>query len=348
VKPLSFSSFRDSALAEAPPEPVYPASAKSTAGCSEVQSCLEIEISSSSSSCSSACHDRDGHANGGHDGSPALPGHGAAGPGCGSRIQYRACSSCGHLFWVKRSCMMRECPECYEKWAFREAKLAAWRVWAGAKRRCREAGWAWSACRVLPVVVSVRDRGQGLVCARDEAYAVARRHLLDGGLSVYHPFRQDEMGAFVLDGYVHFHMVVLAHGDVLPGGLSTDGDVVFKVIRDAEYGDFRGFRGPAGIRRHLKYLLSHCGIVEGRHALTWWGSLSYNKLPSEELRNLYPEAWDELHLLLPVRCPLCGSEKTVEILEDGSIDPSAAGRACGVHRWRRGNPIWAVGEVHVA
>jgi hypothetical protein len=158
---------------------------------------------------------------------------------------------------------------------------------------------------------------------------------LDGGLGVYHPFRQDDFGSYVLDGCIHFHMVVLAHGDVLPGGLLADGDVVFKVLRDAEYGDFRGFRGPVGIRRHLKYLLSHCGIVEGRHALTWWGSLSYRALPGEELRAAYPDAWDELYALPVVRCPRCGSRSTFEILDDGSVDPSGALRSCrGGHRTR--------------
>jgi predicted RNA-binding Zn-ribbon protein involved in translation (DUF1610 family) len=324
---LESSSLSESAEGGA----LYPASAKSTAGCCEKQTLLEFENSLSSSSSSSILDD---HADGGDDGTPVLPGHGEAGPGCGDRVQFRACVSCGHQFWVKRSCMMRECPDCFEKWAHREARFASWRLWTGSKRRCREAGWAWSACRVLAVVVSVPDRGQGLLVARDEAYDVARRHHLDGGLGVYHPFRQDETtGVYRLDGHVHVHMVVLAHGDVPQGG--TDGDVVFKVLRDAEYGDFRGFRGPTGIRRHLHYLLTHCGVLKGRHALTWWGSMSYNKLPNGVLRAMYPEAWAELKAVPDVRCPRCGSRKTFEILEDGSVDPSAASCHCrGGHRTR--------------
>jgi len=318
-------------LSESVFAPVYPASANLIAGCSSVQSLFECELPSFLSAVSGYL--------GGADGPPALPGHGVAGPGCGGRVQHRSCLSCGRQFWVKRSCMMRECPECSEKWAFREARFAAWRIWTGSKRRCRELGWAWSACRVLHVVVSIPDRGQGLDAARSSAYDVARRHRLDGGMGVFHPFRVDDDGVYRLDGTVHFHMVVLAHGDVPQGG--TDGDVVFKVLRDAEHGDFRGFRGPVGIRRCLVYLLSHAGVLEGRHAVTWWGSMSHRLLPVKVLQQLYPDAWDELNAIPDVRCPSCGSTRTVEILEDGSIDPGGAARACGVSHWRRGTPAWA-------
>jgi len=313
-------------LSESVVAPVYPASANLITGCSSSQSFFECALPPSV-----MVQFGMGYL-GGSDGSPALPGHGEAGPGCGDRVQHRSCSSCGRQFWVKRSCMMRECPECYEKWAFREARFAAWRIWTGAKRRCRELGWAWSACRVLHVVVSIPDRGQGLDAARSSAYDVARRHHLDGGTGVFHPFRVDDAtGEFVLDGCVHFHFIALAHGDVPQGG--TDGDIVFKVIRDAECFDFGGFRGPPGIRRCLMYLLSHAGVLEGRHAVTWWGSMSHRLLPVKVLQDLYPDAWDELNRIPDVRCPFCGSTRTFEILDDGTVDPAGAARSCrGGHR----------------
>jgi hypothetical protein len=222
---------------------------------------------------------------------------------------------------------MRECPDCYEKWAFREGNKASLRMWAGSKTRCRDMMWSWHDCRVLHAVVSLPDRGQGLEAARNEAYDVARRHNLDGGLAIPHPFDKP--------GYLKFHMSAFAHGDVLPGG--TDGDVFFKVIIDKEYGDYRGIRSPVGIRRCLMYLLSHCGIYEGRHALTWWGSLSYNRFPTKRLRKLYPEAWRALETLLEVRCPRCGCRETYEILEDGFVAPGGAARWCRSHyRHREG------------
>lgn len=253
-----------------PFRPLYPASAKSTAG---------------------------------YDEQPVLPGHGVPGPDCGELVPYH-CNSCGGSFYVESSCMMRECPNCMEKWAAKEARFAAWRMWTGSKRRACGV-WAWRECRVLHVVVSIPDTGQGIEASRKQALQVAKKHNLDGGLMVYHPFRQDEDWTFVLDGFVHYHIIALVHGDVPPGG--TDGQVLFKVIKDAEYGNYRGFRDPTGIRRAVHYLLSHCGILKGRHALTWWGSLSYNKLPNEQLKTDYPEAWELFTEVPPRRCPLCGS-----------------------------------------
>ena len=187
--------------------------------------------------------------------------------------------------------------------------------------------WPWRECRLLHVVVSLPDAGQGLEVARDEAYEIARRHNLDGGVAIPHPFDKP--------GYLKFHMIAFAYGGVLPGG--SDGDVVFKVVLDAEYGNYRGFRDAVGVRRCLMYLLSHCGIYEGHHALTWWGSLSYNRCPTELLRKSYPEAWDALNLLPEVRCPRCGCRETFEVLEDGSVDPGGAARWCRSHyRYREG------------
>jgi len=44
------------------------------------------------------------------------------------------------------------------------------------------------------------------------------------------------------------------------------------------------------------YQLSHCGVHERYHSVTWFGALAYNKL-----RVKYPEVEKE-------RCPICGEE----------------------------------------
>jgi len=238
---------------------------------------------------------------------PTLPGHGEPGLGCGTPIPYH-CSDCNTDFWVDSSCMSRECPNCMEKWASNEARFASWRTWTGSKRRCHDKMWAWRDCRVLHGLISIPDVGQGIEASRKQAIRVAKKHHLDGGLMVYHPFRQEESSAFVQDGFVHYHIVALAHGDVLPGG--TDDGIIFKVIKDAEFQDYRGFVGPLGIRRVVHYLMSHCGILEGRHALTWWGSLSYNMLSNGFLKESYPEAWKAVNERPNPRCPSCGSRNT--------------------------------------
>lgn len=189
--------------------------------------------------------------------------------------------------------------------------MASWRMWTGSKLRVRNHGWsgmeavpgeepwAWRDCRVVHAVVSIPDTGQGIEESRSQARAIAKKHNLDGGLMVYHPFDKE--------GFIKYHVLALAHGDILPGG--TDENVIFKIVKDAENQDYRGFVGPAGIRRALHYLLSHAGIIQGRHALTWWGSLAYRNFPDRILKESYPEAWEDVHDTR-ARCPFCGSRNT--------------------------------------
>ena len=243
-----------------------------------------------------------------------MPGSGQPGYGCGHQVLYR-CNECGHVFSANTTCMNRECPNCYEKWAFREGKIASWRIWTGSMQRCAEAEWNWQECRILHAVISLPDRGDLLAENRSRARTIAKKHNLDGGVMVCHPFDQD--------GFVKFHIIALAHGDVLPGG--TDGDVIFKVVRDAEHGDYRGFRDVASIKRAVQYLLTHCGIYEGRHALTWWGSLSYNKMPIQKLEDNFL-GWSEM-IAFHRRCPKC---KSID------VEPLETPQDFG---WRSVNPI---------
>lgn len=216
------------------------------------------------------------------------------------------CAHCGHVFFGKNSCMMRECPHCYRKWASKESKVAGWRFWTGCKyvriNRCI----AKENARRVHCVISFPDVDP-LDILRQVAIQIAKRHGLLGGLMVWHPFRQDEDGAFVPDGYVHFHLLAFANGDIGEGG--TDGAVVFKHIRHPVHGDFNGFRSLREVQKCAFYLLTHCGIVKGRHSLTWWGDLSYNMLSTERLDQEFEGR--ELACHVPgVPCPVCGSRDT--------------------------------------
>jgi len=164
---------------------------------------------------------------------------------------------------------------------------------------------------MLHVVISFPDL-DSLDTQRKIAIAVAKRHGLIGGLMVYHPFRQDEEREYVLDGYVHFHLVVLVNGDVPEGG--SDGGVLFKVVADPERArggkpSFHGFQELAQVRACVFYLLTHCGILPARHALTWWGAMSYNQLPTETLDANY-DGRIEYCVSGGIRCPFCGSRDT--------------------------------------
>lgn len=268
-----------------------------------------------------------------------LPGHGLPGDGCGEGVAYY-CNHCGKSFWIRRSCMMRECPECHEKWAAKEGKAAAWRLWTGIQHLYR--GYP---VRILHCMVSMEYNGQSLEELRGRAKLVARNHGITGALQVLHPFRKNDEGQYASDGTVHFHVIGIAPGNVIPGGLKSDGTAIFKVIPDPGSeargkATYRGFRRFGDVKRAVQYLLSHCGIIEGRHSLTWWGSLGYNSLSTEKLKEFCPAGYANLTEYKAKVCPFCGSDDT-EPCEELDLVPKV-----GVHQdFDRGSD-WRWLEVH--
>jgi len=245
----------------------------------------------------------------GCDEEPVLPGHGDPGKDCGV-LREMICRDCGHHFQAERSCMMRECPNCYHKWASKESKVASWRFWTGCKFVRVNLMIPKSKARRAHCVISFRTDGT-LDTQRKVAIQTAKEHGILGGLMVYHPFRRDEERHYVPDGYVHFHILGFAKGDIPPGG--TDDGIVFKHIPHPDGGDFRGFRSISEVQKCIFYLLTHCGVIKGRHSLTWWGELSYNSLSTQRLdavfegRELYCQSRGIL-------CPSCGSRNTEPLM----------------------------------
>lgn len=242
-----------------------------------------------------------------------LPGHGEVGEGCGEPLVLN-CRTCGKRWVANHHCLRRECPYCYSSWAYKEAVLASWRMWAGSKMIIRANHWASRECRLNHFWISIPDEGQGIEYFRQTGIQIAKKHGLLGGAMIVHPFRVDkETGRYWRDGYAHLHVFSLSRGE---NGLDawseggSDGRVLFGAIRDPssteEDPHFRGFSNDKELKKGIHYALKHCGILEGRHALTWWGCFSRVSFPDQKLKDRYPTTWDELHAG-GHRCPECGS-----------------------------------------
>lgn len=232
-----------------------------------------------------------------------LPGAGAPGASCGSPVPMH-CNHCGHHWIAESSCMLRTCPHCWRKWAYKEAKAAGLRMWAGSILRVgRRRGF-----RLLHAVVSFRieEDGDPLTSYRKKAIKILKHHGLSGGIMIWHPFRQDDDKDYIPDGTVHFHVIALARSDVIPADATHD--YVFKVIRDAKNGDYCGFRRARDIKACIFYLLTHAGILKGRHSATWYGELSYNMLSTGALENAYPDMFEAKDRMRRELCPKCKSE----------------------------------------
>jgi len=231
----------------------------------------------------------------------SLPGHGAPGNDCQQEIHMH-CNHCGHTWIGTKSCMLRTCPHCWRKWAAKEARAAGLRMFGGvsmiAPRR--------TGRRIVHAVISFATTGE-LRTDRRQAMKLLKAHGISGGLIIYHPYRQDDDGKYIPQEHIHFHAIGLARGSIPPGASSQ---YFFKVILDAQNKDYRGFQSLTGLKACIFYLLTHCGIQRGHHAVTWFGELSYNALSNEKLFVAIPEIKAELEKEYPRRCPSCGSDDT--------------------------------------
>jgi len=219
-----------------------------------------------------------------------LPGHGEAKWDCGHFFTIGCLETADHTqtrldgvdvtgkIFIKRNvikCGRPSCPICYESWASREAHRI--------DRRFKKYHTRMKAIHVV-VSPSQVDWALSVTSMRKKVYKLVKRVGFFGGCCIFHPFRQDE---YTERWYFspHFHLIGF-------GWIEGTGD---------EYRSSGWIVKNVGVRISVQatafYQLSHCGIFYGqgrKHSVTWFGSMSYNKLKiPEEIPK------DDL-------CPLCG------------------------------------------
>lgn len=228
-----------------------------------------------------------------------LPGKGTPTEDCG-QLRWFGCSDCGHVFQGERQCDKKTCPNCFRRWAFKLGKRAGMRVWAARKLIMgRRKG------RLLHIVVSMKYEGGEINEYRRRAYKICEQHQITGGCAVFHHTREhSDSNERIPDGHIHYHIIGLAPRGVLPG---TDSGDIFHVIRDSIRGDYKGFQRTREVIACLSYVLTHSGVKEKSHTLTWFGDMSYNKLNNGTLKEEFPEMMDWLGKS-GRKCPCCGGQ----------------------------------------
>lgn len=236
----------------------------------------------------------------------SLPGSGEMPDKCGV---YRAyfCLDEGISFWHPLSCRQRTCPSCFELWGEKEASKASRRVWAGLVKELAE---GHDHVVAHHCVVSFDYYGQSFEEAKAQARHVLRSHGSVGEAIVPHPFRNkddsEDSGheVWMMDGTVHFHAIaIFPFGEFIPSKKGQS--YVFKVIENPHTGRLEdGFLSLVQVKDCLSYQLSHAGVVPGHHAVTWSGSLAYNKLGRDALAQV------EEFPTKKVRCPRCNGHNT--------------------------------------
>lgn len=235
----------------------------------------------------------------------SLPGHGSHGKDCGNSL-LMTCNDCGHVFVGTKHCHQKTCPDCWRTWAYLSGRRAGLRTWAGKKIVFGK----WKG-RLLHIVVSYPYVGGDPNRYRKDCYKTCIEHGIEGGAVVMHHMRTDDDHNRVPDGYIHFHVIGLARGHVKPAEGSNP---IFKVIRDSRHKDYRGFQSAREVIDCITYILRHASVKEGpSHTLTYFGSISYNKLSDKDLEEKVPGLMEYLNKRLGSPCERCGSRDTTSL-----------------------------------
>ncbi len=180
-----------------------------------------------------------------------------------------------YIEMYKRSCARAVCPTCYEKWAGKEAQKIEKRLAAVGR----------SMGKLIHITVSPAEKDVFELTyelLRAKAYSIVRKNGFLGGSCIFHPWREDEWGMWRFSP--HFHMIGYGWIHGTAEGYEQHGWVV------------KNLRVRETVSGTALYQLSHCGIHEKYHTVTWFGRLSYNKL---KILPCKPEK----HC-----CPMCGAE----------------------------------------
>jgi hypothetical protein len=240
----------------------------------------------------------------------SLPGRGVALDDCGRTLVFGCLDVEAHnqariddvdvvgKVYVKlkrRTCLRPSCPVCYEKWAGRGAHRIEARI-----SQYKGSG------RAIHLMVSVPHTlyHVSLVELRRRAQVVARKVGFFGGSCIVHPFREHcvychepkdtqtercpNCGCKDFSWYFspHFHMIGMGwiHGDKVAMLNRTEGWVTKNL----------GVRDSVGAT--ALYQLSHCGVHANHDSVSWFGTMSRNKMKT------IPEQIEK------EVCPLCGAE----------------------------------------
>ena len=186
----------------------------------------------------------------------------------------------------KISCFRSKCEYCWlEKWLSRESSRATQRIENYIQvfkhlQFARSPNLQRKYLKPIHVIVSPswNDKFKSFDELKNKARKLINQAGIEGGLMIYHPFSLDKKtGQWIVRP--HFH--ILGFGWVVDTKKISDSEgwvIKNKGLRDS-------------LHSTIYYQLSHAGVSDGVHAITWFGSLSYRAKYS----NLFKVEDDEEH-----------------------------------------------------
>jgi len=166
----------------------------------------------------------------------------------------------------QRSCYRASCQECVLKWISREANAVTRRLEKGLKQSKRK--------HVIHVIVSppswVHNRPYSQL--RKTSYAIAKSVGVEGGASIFHPFRfRKENNSWYYSP--HFHLMVVGWIKDTKELYNKNGWIVKNLGIRKNMGEVFGT---------VHYQLSHTGVKKKVKSVTWFGKFTYSKLRIEK------------------------------------------------------------------
>jgi len=182
------------------------------------------------------------------------------------------------VYHTKLSCFRSSCEYCWmEKWLARESRRATLRI-EKYQKILKQGFGKTRFTNPIHVIVSPKWDDKFM---RFDLQKIKCRKLLDiagvqSGLIIYHPFALDKKKMKWISR-PHFH--VIGFGWLLDNNKNTNKDgwvIKNKGVRDS-------------LHSTIYYLLSHAGVADHIHSVTWFGELGYRskyaeliKVPNEE------------------------------------------------------------------
>ena len=179
----------------------------------------------------------------------------------------------------KRSCFRSCCEYCWlEKWLARESHRATQRIENYIEvfkhlQFARSPNCQRKYLKPIHVIVSPswKDKFMRFDLLKEKARKLMEQAGIEGGLMIYHPFAFDKKsGQWVKRP--HFHVV--GFGWVVNTKKISDSDgwvIKNKGLRD-------------NLHSTIYYQLSHAGVSDEVHSITWFGSLSYRAKYSDRFK----------------------------------------------------------------
>lgn len=267
-----------------------------------------------------------------------IPGQEESYETCGKIYKIHACTSCSYKIPVLYSCHRTTCSMCWRSWDHREAERVAERL-NGYKeaykvKRNKKLGSVKDFVFSPPqewAVKLVSEPG-GIQKLKQKLIEYMKANNLYGGNIIYHHERiKNEYKARLKDyqessgdkrkwwnliiedvlelGSYKDYVYVSPHYHVKVYGAKTSAKQVKRFYNKS--GWILKFKRHISTKEELEkvlfYELSHVAVIKGKRAVTWFGSLSYNKLAKHFVGISYEG----------LLCPKCGAELEEELLKTG-------------------------------